>query len=83
MRIISNLGDVDISYEYSSIIADQYGCIHAYSSGIHGKRIGRYNDRGEALIVMEQIRDAYNNGCFIFKMPKAKEVEWDEQHFTY
>ena len=74
MRIISNLGDVDISYERSTIIADCYGSIDVYSSEIHGKRIGKYNDREEALDVMQQIRDAYINGRSIFKMPNAKEV---------
>lgn len=74
MRIISKLGDVDITYERSTIIADCYGCIDVYSSGMHGKRIGKYNDREEALDVMQQIRDAYINGISIFKMPNAKEV---------
>ena len=74
MRIISKLGDVDISYERSAIVADCYGCIEAYSSQIHGKRIGKYNDREEALDVMQQIRDAYINGSSIFKMPNAKDV---------
>ena len=75
MRIISKLGDVDISYERSAIVADCYGCIEVYSSQIHGKRIGKYNDREEALDVMQQIRDAYWNGVSIFKMPNAKEEE--------
>lgn len=74
MRIISNIGDVDISYERSAILADCYGCIDVYSSQIHGKRIGKYNDREEALDVMQQIRDAYIDDSAIFKMPNAKEV---------
>ena len=73
MRIISKLGDVDISYERSTIVADCYGCIDVYSSEIRGKRIGKYNDSEEALDVMQQIRDAYINGSSIFKMPNAKE----------
>lgn len=78
MRLISQTGDIDVSYE-SSAIARADGLIVAYSVNYDSKRIvmGMYSTEEKAKKIMERICSIYAEfepANIVFRFPKDDEV---------
>lgn len=82
MRLISQTGKIDVSYEKSSlhIVGTKSSVNHVICANFNGidisVQMGTYSTEEKALKVMEMVRNSFCNGHIgVFQFPKDADVE--------
>lgn len=75
MRVISQDGTIDVTYEYISLVVSikkckdvEHVCIYCHNiSAPHGTRLAEYSSKAKAIKAMEMLREAWINETVEFE----------------
>lgn len=76
MRLISQSGKVDISYDHCTVIIRDDNSIHAcMMQDIADFNMGKYNDEQEAIDILSRLRASANRDGRYFQFPVKQNRE--------